>query len=145
MTTIVYRAGVLAVDSQACSGWTRDGVSVKGRKVGRILAAASGGSPHCQAFLDWASTGTQGLPDMGSSEKDGEHAFGYLFLPSGECVRFHPRVPPMISAGPFWSFGSGGFIALGALAVGATAIEAVEAAIRWDIGSGGPVRSWRHD
>jgi len=40
---------------------------------------------------------------------------------------------------PFYALGSGYQVAMGAMEFGATAEEAVRAAIKWDTGSGGDV------
>lgn len=146
MTVIAYRDGVLACDTQALSGWAVASLSVvKARKVGRILVAAAGSSALSARFLDWVSAGMTGEPEMGERGNDDYSAVGYLFTPGGRCVSFFPGLPPCLTHAPFYAFGSGGWTALGALAVGATAEQAVAATIEWNRSCGGKVMTWRHD
>lgn len=141
MTTIAYRDGVLAADTWARSGWTRAGDVTKIVQVGAVLAGACGSGAICKAFLDWVRRGCVGLPDMGpSDDKEGVRSgTGVLVLPDDGIVQFDPGVPPMLLRPPFLAMGSGGPIALGAMAVGASAEAAVGAALIWDGGSGGHV------
>lgn len=140
MTTIAYRDGVLAADTGSSAGWYREGLFPKIVKNGPILGGASGGAAIAQRFCDWITGGCVGLPDMGDPKGgDGHQAVGYLFTPDGIVIRFDPGLPPMATRVPYYAQGSGGLLALGAMAHGATAEEAVRVAMRHDIGSFGDV------
>jgi hypothetical protein len=143
MTTIAYRDGVLATDSRAGS-WTMEGHAVKGHRFGRCLVAAAGSAAHAQAFYEWVRTGMVGDAPMGNPDKDDYNATGFIFMPCGRIVKFQPGCPPLTLTAPFYAYGSGGYVALGAMEAGATAEQAVMAAAKWDAGTGGPIRTLRH-
>lgn len=83
-----------------------------------------------------ASRGAKGNPP--AMKADDDHAHGYVFMPDDTIVWFHSQGVTHIRA-PFWAAGSGDCFARGAMEMGATAEQAVAAAIKWDTGSGGPV------
>lgn len=140
MTTIAWRGDDIAGDTQSCEGWTRTGNGSKILRIGDVLAAGSGGSALCQRFRDWLVGGARGLPDLGNPEKDAYNAVGIVGLPGGVFVRFDAGLPPTWSTAAFYAIGSGREVAMGAMAAGATAAEAVRCAISLDIGSGGEVQ-----
>lgn len=138
MTTIAYRRGVLAADSQITSGDLRAG---RARKIGRhldVLAAWAGKVHDGQPFLRWVEGGMEGEPP------EMEHATGALFFPKEEVVLFHSGGSESRYVDTF-GMGTGGEIAQGAMLAGATPFEAVKAAIKLDIYSGGPVRTLTRD
>lgn len=150
MTCLVYRDGVLAADARVLDLWTPCGDVPKiGRRVGKngvLLFGAAGESSYVQIFNDWvrswkfdewlANGGSDPYCDMGRPEKPEKETNGFIVLPDGSCLRFESGAPPYRINGPFYAFGSGTWVALGALAMGATAPEAVEAAHQYDIGTG---------
>lgn len=146
MTTIAYRDGVLAADTLLCGGDTRVGYWPKAFRIGRVLAASSGTTAYAQVFVDWVRSGMkEPRPPCHDGEKDGEGACGWVYHPSGYEVGFWPKTGPVVMRAPFYSHGSGGEIALGALQQGATAEEAVRAASKWDNNTGGEITVLRHD
>lgn len=136
MTTLVYRDGVLAADSRITVGDTYlDGW----RKVRRIsdgsLVGFTGSLPSGQAFIDWATNGFDGPPPKGEYS-------GVLISSTGKIVEFEDGSPiafPKRSL--FQAWGSGRQAALGALHMGATAVEAVKIANKINNTTGGRVHS----
>lgn len=149
MTVIAYRNGVLAADSQVTWHTHRDGITRKIFKVGGILVAASGSHEMAIAFTDWVRRGmTEGRqPTMSKpGAVDGQRpssASGYIFRPDGLIICLTELGWTTIRT-DVWAGGSGCDYAYGAMAVGASAEEAVRAAIRFDIGCGGDVTVLRH-
>lgn len=142
MTTIAYRAGVLAADTAMNCGGVR--VS-RSRKVGQSrhgLAAACGASAFGQAFLAWVAGGGALDPRSPDRPKPGDNDEGVLIRPDGSIVVYEDAGALDIDA-PYYAAGSGYAIALGAMHAGASAEEAVRAAIAHDVYSGGEVESVR--
>lgn len=65
-------------------------------------------------------------------------AYGLIFTPDGKALSFEPSGTTWYNV-EYAAEGSGSTIALGALAHGATAVEAVTAAIKHDCYSQGPL------
>ncbi len=140
MTTIVYRDGVMAADSAINSGDVAVGTMRKIVPVGDMgfLALAGAVGPHITETADWLSKWpeTVGAPEC--VQKSG--VCGLFALYSGLVLQIDGGAPYEMEA-PFFAEGSGRFIALGALAMGATAKQAVDIAIRYDHCSGGPTQT----
>ncbi len=144
MTVIAYRDGVLAADTQATLGHSQRGASVcKVRKRGTVLAAAAGDSRGAIRFLDWFVGGLQpdATPSMGEPDKDAQ---GYIFPPGGPILTFSRTGWSKYHA-EYDAFGCGCDYALGAMAHGANAIEAVQAALKHECMAGGPITVLRHE
>ena len=137
MTTIVYRDGVLASDSQCQASRSRQPGSLT--KIWRIkgrLVAGCGKSTHIERFRKWVETGMRGqAPDMG------DESSGIVIEPDGRVREFEECGEITTLTAPFYAWGTGMPAALGALYMGATAERAVEVAMLVDINSGGPVQS----
>lgn len=136
MTTIAYRDGVLAADTLATWGDSRDGRCTKIAKRGPVLAAGAGSMAQVQAFLDWFRAGMKGDPPP--AQAGDNSAFCYLIEPSGWFLMWGPRGWER-SRDDALALGSGGEYARGAMSAGATAEEAVAIAILHDVKSGGPI------
>lgn len=149
MTTIVFRDGIIAADNQVTSeGGTRLGTRAKLLRIGDGVFGFAGDVNA----VERASTYLRAL--YGQSR-----GFAALFghiphrpdLPEGSVtvievsrrgVRMYgASLFPEPIAGPYFAIGSGRDFALGALAMGATAAEAVRAAIQFDVYSGGPIQA----
>lgn len=131
MTTIAFREGVLAADTLVSGGGVRLGYVTKVRKLGSVLAAGAGTMSFVQGFLDWFAAGMEGDPPETGGEFEG------LIIHDGRVVTWNDGWDSL--AAPFYAIGSGKYQALGAMAAGATAEEAVRAAILTDCYSGGPI------
>jgi len=158
MTTIAYRDGVMAGDS---SFTFNDVVDTLSRKVHRLKSGALLGQAgdndgrHLVALLDGARTAKQ-LPSRADLLGLRANFVGLLVLPRGAVFKINGALKPPehwsekddgqdvgiwpIEA-PFAAIGSGTDLALGALAHGASALQAVKIACRFDIHSRPPVYS----
>ncbi|MFS8368255.1 hypothetical protein ACJRO0_12270 [Acetobacter oryzifermentans] len=136
MTVIVWKDGVLAADSQAATEYGC--ITSSARKVqaiGKYLVGVSGTAMALGPIADWVRNDCKGnLP-----EKIGGQSYGALII--GEYtgaivenggIQYVSREDPQC-------IGSGAEIAYGALHMGASAVEAVEAAIARSIYCGGAV------
>lgn len=148
MTTIVYRDGVLAADRRVSKCDVTIGGALKIHEV-RSPGAGLLGWVACQG---WAADGPtvakwlQAWPDMGEAPKRVAacDVGGLFMLKSGEVFHIGGDAP-FTHAAEFHAVGSGWEIATGAMAMGATAVEAVEVAARFDQGTGGGVDSVNAD
>lgn len=135
MTTIAYRAGVIAADTLTTAGRDRVGYT---RKIGGsngLLWGASGDAAWCKGWRDWLSKGAQGDPATPPDDNTG----GLVVLPDDSIMVFHARGFEHRIGLPYWADGSGADFALGAMHAGASAEEAVRAAMAWDTTTGGDV------
>lgn len=140
MTTFAYRDGTLAADAKCSIGNRCAGYAVKALKMKGVLAAAMGDGGRCQVFLDWVRTGCRDLPKIHRDDENDEHqADGFIYTPDGREVSFWGSTPPQWMRAPFFAHGSGAEIALGAMAMGATAEQAIRVAAAFDNCTGGPI------
>lgn len=138
MTTIAYRDDVLAADTQITCGGTIDGWVQKAFRKRELLYATSGSSGLGDAFLTWVAKGMEGDAPSLKGDKDDNGAHGYLF-PGGDRVVWRYDDVWATHHAPFFAYGSGAEIALGAMLAGATAEEAVRAAAQRDTATGGEI------
>lgn len=131
MTTIAYREGVLAADSQVNCGGGRCGSVVKAWKTDDgSLWAFSGRASLQEGCQKWSLGQRQGDPPQI------EDSTLVCITPDGR-VREWCGKGWLQSQAEFFAWGSGGEYAMGAMAMGASAEQAVVAAIRFDTSSGG--------
>ena len=141
MTTVAYRHGIMAADTRMIQGSAiiGDFVKIVRRKDG-VLAGAAGDAGWAQAFHRWFLDGEKGDYPMLEENSKGVIVRGRRkqveMLEQGGWIIFKP---------PFFAMGSGKEFALGAMAQGATAEQAVDVAMRFDPGSGGQIMVLRHD
>lgn len=137
MTTIAYRDDVLAADTQVTCGMTVDGYAQKAFRKGPVLYATTGASGPGEAFRNWIEGGMKGeAPDM--AEVKEEDAHGYIFPGGSRVVWRYNKVWASHSA-EFFAYGSGGALAMGAMAAGASAEDAVRFASKYDTNTGGEI------
>lgn len=139
MTTFAYRDGVLAADSAACTNTGLRSGSV--RKLFRgprnTMVATAGGAGDCVAFERWFTGGQDGAWEA----KDKDAGFAALVVDGdGDVLCYGADGNAYRVDAPFFARGSGGELAMGAMAMGASAEEAIEIACRYDVWSGGPVQ-----
>lgn len=135
MTTIAYRAGVLAADSSCIY----DGALIhKVRKIFRLqdgcIVGFAGTLTEGLKFVDWFDDGAD------DETKPGQQGLTAIVVrPSGRVTIYESGVPITPQKFKYLAIGSGHLIALGAMHQGASAISAVRAAIKHDVNSVGPV------
>lgn len=134
MTTIAYRDGVLVGDGRLSSEGMIEGTFVKVGRCGRVLAGAAGHTPTAQAFMRWFKGGCVGAPILGTKDRPLEA----LIVRPGQPLIYINHGWGEIEA-PFYAIGSGGSVATGAMAAGASAEEAVRIAMRYDPWTGDPL------
>lgn len=154
MTTIAYKNGILAADTQV-SQYSR--FSSKASKIGRIGGPRSGvawavcGDLHMiNTTLEWIARGLKGNLQFAPA-KEGSKLLLFVQDPSDEhCQRVRllefntgtwdtSYIIPEIG----FAAGSGDEFALGAMMYGASAIEAVGISSRIDNSTGGDIESLR--
>jgi ATP-dependent protease HslVU (ClpYQ) peptidase subunit len=135
VTTIAYRDGLLAADGRSSSGSTI--LTDNAKKIIRL----SDGALFALAG-DVAYTG----PMLGALEDDVEFpkadgAFTAVIVETNGALRVYEGAGGFMAVEePFAAFGSGAEVAYGAMEMGASAEEAVRAAMRRDTYSGGAIQ-----
>lgn len=134
MTTIAYRDGVLAADSRITAG----NLIVPGGfyKIRRLpcgsLFAGCGIVDNIERLLE-SIISDDDPPSV-------RNTTAVQIDPKGSMWTYEGYVW-VRQRGPYGAWGSGSAFAYGALAMGASAKDAVRVAIKFDSGSGGPVRA----
>lgn len=150
-TTIAFRDGILAADSQVTAGTAI--VSQSCQKIYKGKGALIGGTGElCKffAFIRWASkldwTRLKQPPEY-EAPLDG--ATGIVITRGTDTpyniINYEDGGWFLDPYSHFSSWGGGDEIALGALHHGASAKEAVEIAVRCSLGTGGPVTTIEFD
>ena len=139
MTVIAYRDGVLAADTLAVRGDSKIGHMVKIAKApdGR-LGAAGGDAGVGAAWLAWVAGGFDGDRPLGKSD-DKYVDMGIVVELDGAMTVYEGTMMPFTITGPYFAIGCGSPEAMGAMHAGASAVQAVEAAIAHDVHCGGCV------
>ena len=147
MTTLAYRAGIIAADSfetySGEAGGTSLGLCEKlfRKRVGRrdVVIGTAGGSYLGMVFVDWY--GTDAKPPAVLVDAHLDEDFDVLILDRGKVFTANHLCRPVEVIEPFIAIGSGRKVALGALECGASARRAVEIAARRDPYTGGPIKT----
>ena len=136
MSIVAYDGRIVAADRQSTNSDTRREVqkiflidTEYGKEIVAFVGCMSGGL----AMMEWYENGADPsiLPQ---SQNTDSGAVLSVFHKDG--VDTYENHIPMPINDPFWAWGSGRDIALGAMAHGANAIEAVEIASRFNIDCG---------
>jgi len=148
VTTIAYRDGVLAADSQVTYG--EDGSArthsckklfrktvTQGKKSYDVVIATAGESSPGLVFVDWFGSGKP-VPDI-FLHLGGD--FLCLVLTPQGLFEYDVYCRGEEVMDDFYAIGSGAKVALGAMACGKSAIEAVRIAARFDPYTGGRIYS----
>lgn len=141
MTTVTFRSGVLAFDSKITEDTLICGKSAKGRAYKNYLAAACGSMQDIQAFLDWVGAGfkEEDKKKFGLDAREVEIS-GIVVDRKMNVLLFDNRLYPYPLEAPFYAFGSGAHLAIGAMAHGASAYKAVKIASQYDANTGGDIK-----
>lgn len=150
MTVIAYRAGIIAADT----GSSRDDAAhAYSRKITRdsdgTLYGTAGNAAECDSFLRWVEDHKQGDPPSARKLEinDRDHS-SYIVL----VVPIDTKVIWVLTAygrecfhnTPYFAVGAGAPTAFGALWAGASAHDAVLAAIEHGYGCHGRVQTLGH-
>jgi len=135
MTTVAYKDGVMAAD-RAISGGGHIGTTrkVTRRKSDGSLIGFCGTVSVCQRWVEWFLAGERGTaPTLGTDEDSASQIM--VVRPDG-TVENHDRYGKAMFEAPYYAMGSGADYALGAMAFGASARQAVASSIKHDHCSG---------
>jgi hypothetical protein len=130
MTTIACNRSEMAADGRV----TDDGDTFPALKIHKINGAIYGAAGLLAAsarFIEWATKGEKGKPRLAKDFT------GMKLTPEGIFVISGADPTWMRCDSGYFAIGSGKLVALGAMAFGATPLQAVQEAMRWDIYSGG--------
>lgn len=142
MTTIAYRAGVLAADSLIAYGSYTNGERSKIAQCGRRVVALAGSTWLRIPLERWVNKGCP-ESEVPNELLENESDFDCLILDAEGKVFCFAKGYLLPVPGEYCAIGSGKSFALGAMAAGATAEEAVRASARHDKNTGGEVTSIR--
>jgi len=152
MTTIAVKDGIMAADSQDTRLVT---VPVMCQKLYRFsdpdsIVGVTGDEYSIEQFLRWWVEGDWGTPPnwdtFDFSLEDEAPDFECLVLfPDGELCTISEHCVLSTITTPFFALGTGSSIAIGAMAAGKTAAEAIAIAIDHDIFTGGAVVTMSHE
>lgn len=136
MTTIAFKNGVLAADTLISTD-TVTGEMTKIAVCDSFMGGGSGNVVDVSKFLDWVEEGAdpKNLPKLSD-------CFRGILINKNYTMHYvySEGISRPITA-PFYTVGSGQDVAKGALTAGATAEEAVQAAMHIDVFSGGQVET----
>lgn len=138
MTVIAYRAGVLAADTMAVHN---EHIKVLNsckviKRRGHLLAVAGDLCPANPLILKWF------FAKSGMEKRTPYHGMKFdlmVITPEEQIQMWDQRGEVEIMHVPFYAIGSGKEYAMGAMEMGATAQQAVAAAIKWCPTVGGKV------
>jgi len=133
MTTVAWDGKLLAGDRLCCFGGTPV-VTTKVFALNGVLIGTAGLKVDGILFREWVEKGRP----ADKKPVVGDNFTGLLVEASGELIYYDgPKLVPVpMPAGQRWSLGSGCDFALGAMAAGASAIQAVEIACVLDVNTG---------
>ena len=139
MTTIAFAEGTIAADSQMTSG----GAKLRIKKLHRLsdgsLFAGSGEVALISRMLKWAEAGFPEKPRPRITEDSEIECI--VVRPNGAIWLVDDKLEPLEIDEPFAAIGSGFAYALGAMACGKSAVEAVEIAARFDADTSAPLHT----
>ncbi len=133
---MVYRDGVMCSDSQVQTGTLRTGTMKKVLKTkDGWLVGAAGDCNEIQRFFKWMEGDRN--PDEALKF---ENMSGIVVSPKGEVFWADSNLDLYSTDVEFAAVGSGEKLAIGAMAMGASAEEAVRVCIKYDTGCGGKIQ-----
>ncbi len=145
MTVIVWDGKTLAADKRASNQGTIFTVT-KIRKIRGNLVGAAGDFTSCVTVLKWFEDGADETK-YPECQKDKDRWVPLVVItPDKKILRYEGGDPvPYEIEQVYYAYGSGRDYAIGALAMGATAVQAVEAACQWDSGCGNGIDTLEFD
>lgn len=139
MTTIAYRAGILAADTRSTDDGYHPGI-VRCEKLFRVdgdIIATAGDDAPGMVFVDWYPKRKTRKPP--TKLIDGDADFCCLVLTKEGLLWYDKWCRPGKVMHDFYSIGSGASYAMGRMDGGASAYEAVETAMKYDCYTGGEI------
>lgn len=136
MTVIAWDGKTIACDSQMSD----NGIIQKTIKLHRVndsWIASSGSSRAGVAMRQWIADGTKDFPKL---EKIDEGTRMVVFSPSG-ITEYEASEYGVLLIGDLLAWGSGCDLAIGAMEMGASAVEAVRVACKHEVHCGGDILS----
>lgn len=134
MSVIAWDGQSIAADKQMnCNGTCMRGTKARRLASGEVVAGV-GNMDQCVMLFDWYEKGADPAtwPAFQTSAE-----WSYLVVASSAGVKFYAQHPlPLTIENPFFAWGSGRDLALGAMAYGANAKEAVLVACEYESSCG---------
>ena len=142
MTTIAWDGKTLAADRRQTLGSNEPQTTTKIAAYGDYFMGASGGTAAAKAMLDWAIRGCR-AGEFPTGQSGDDWARTVVINTKTRNVHIYERVSiPIQISTRFYATGSGCEYALGAMAAGADARQAVLIAARFDMYTGDGVDSF---
>ena len=143
MTTIAVRAGVIAADSLIAYTHHTNGERPKIAKMGRYFVALAGKAWLRRPLEQWVAEGCNEtvVPKV---LLDNEADFSCLMVDGGGGIWTFDAGYVIPICSEYTAIGSAGMLALGAMATGATAEQAVAAAAKHDKNTGGVIHAFHY-
>lgn len=138
MTTIAYRNGILAGDSQATDDqlWQATKIHSVKTSAGTLLVGVAGDVHSGLVFIEWLKNDQSRKPDIANESFE-----AIVIAETGRVTVWNPSLVGWRPDGRFFAIGSGAQSAMGAMHAGKSAVEAVKIACKVDPYTRGPVRS----
>lgn len=138
MTTIAYRDGIMAADTLVTGGDVRRGHVLKiGQTALGSLVGVTGMAGMLDEVIGWLSAG--GRREEYPKVPPDSHISGIVACLDGRVGVFSTHGVMQWAETEFVAVGSGNEIAMGAMAMGASAEKAVEIAAQFDVYTGGRI------
>lgn len=134
MTTIAYRDGVMAGDSLVTQNGVIEGYVTKVRDIKGILCGSAGNLQDVVMFMRWIEDGM-----VEDKKPELSEYFEGIIVKDNEVIIFENKLIPIFMENKFYALGSGKHLAIGAMANGANAFNAVKIACEYDTCSGGDI------
>jgi len=144
MTTICIRDGVVAFDTQVTSGDALVCRTLKAKKIGDFIVGGTGSPMVLRRFWRYFSERASDAPiwekDPAFPEiKKGEDSTVFLIEADGSVIEIYEGGFLDEISAPFLAYGTGRDFALGAMAKGASAMDAAKIAASFDAFSSVPI------
>lgn len=135
MTVIVWDGSILAADRQSTNNGLKRSVT-KIKKIGDSLYGVSGSFDRAMVIFNWVEAGKQldKWPEFQQKEED--YCYLVEIAPGGIIYKYEREPIPIPIEETQYSQGSGRDYAMGAMYMGANAVEAVKAACEFDTSCG---------
>lgn len=142
MTIYCYRDGILASDSGIFANGVCHGRGKKAYKTSKgVIHACSGRSSNAQMYHVWMEELASCQRDLTGTRPTLDEDFsGHFIEPNGNIFYVDRHLVPVPIDAPFIAGGYASDLAIGAMARGASAIEAVEIALLYSDCVRGPLQ-----